>query len=344
MRVVVHVESSHKRGMGHLFRGLHLAGALRAKGDEVIFVMNDDPRSIEIIRSERFDLEVVPIEINYPCSHIGPQGLQCCSEEAVLGKYRPDWWINDRLDTSPEHAKKIIEAGVRLATFDDHGEGGRLAAFNVLAMDLLPSERILNGLYGPEYIILNPGIEKYRLGPSREPKSQKILVTLGGSDTYGVTPRILSTLVQILPSSGIIASCGPNFNHIDELDSLMDRSHQPIELHFSPPDLIGLMAGAEIVICGGGVTLFEAAALGVPALGVANEPHEIPILEWFEKKGFCISLGFWKDKVEDRLCSLLPELLSDHGRLDRMSRMGRTLVDGKGLERIVAIIGSGRHE
>ncbi len=333
MRTVICIEASHQRGMGHLFRGLHLAKALRAAGDEILFAVNDDRRSLEVLHSEGFDAEVVPSYTS------GPDW-----EEGLLRKHRPDWWINDRLDTAAAHAGKIVDSGVMLATFDDHGDGGLSAAFNVLAMDLDPSERMPNGLYGAEYIILDPKIEKYRAAFPACGNPSEILVTLGGSDTYGMTPRVLSALggMQIPPAVGV--SLGPNFNHRETLNSALAKYPGRVRIYDNPSSLVGLVAKAKIILCGGGVTLFEAAALGVPALAIANEPHEIPIVRWFEEKGFCICLGFRENGVESRLSSALPDLLSGSDHLEQMSRTGRSLVDGRGLERIVARIGGDRHE
>jgi spore coat polysaccharide biosynthesis predicted glycosyltransferase SpsG len=333
MRTVICIEASHQRGLGHLFRGLHLAKALRAAGDEILFAVNDDRRSLEILHSEGFDVEVV-------ASYASGSDW----EEGILRKHRPDWWINDRLDTAAAHAEKILGSAVMLATFDDHGHGGLSAAFNVLAMDLKPSERMPNGLYGTEYIILDPEIEKCRAALPVCGNPSEILVTLGGSDTYGMTPRVLSALggMQIPPAAGV--SVGPNFNHREALNSALAKYPGRVRIYDNPSSLVGLIAKAEIIICGGGVTLFEAAALGVPALAIANEPHEIPIVRWFEEKGFCICLGFRENGVESRLSSALPNLLSGSDHLEQMSRTGRSLVDGRGLERIVARIRSERHE
>ena len=319
MRTVICIEASHQRGMGHLFRGLRLAKALRAAGDEILFAVNDDRRSLEILYSEGFDAEAVPSYAS------GPDW-----EEGILRRRRPNWWINDRLDTAAAHAEKVLSSGVMLATFDDHGDGGLSASFNVLAMDLKPLERMPNGLYGTEYIILDPEIQKCRAALPARGAPSEILVTLGGSDTYGMTPRVLSALggMQIPPAACV--SLGPNFNHREALNSALAKYPGRVRIYDNPSSLVRLIAKAEIIVCGGGVTLFEAAALGVPALAIANEPHEVPTVQWFEEKGFCICLGFRENGVESRLSYALPNLLSGSDRLEQMSITGRSLVEREG--------------
>ncbi len=158
----------------------------------------------------------------------------------------------------------------------------------------------------------------------------EILVTLGGSDTYGMTPRVLSALggMQIPPAACV--SLGPNFNHREALNSALAKYPGRVRIYDNPSSLVRLIAKAEIIVCGGGVTLFEAAALGVPALAIANEPHEVPTVQWFEEKGFCICLGFRENGVESRLSYALPNLLSGSDRLEQMSITGRSLVEREG--------------
>src|ERR1039457_1172148 len=152
MRHLICLEASHQRGMGHLFRGLNLARFLRSLGDNVVIAVNEDERAIDLILSADFPIEIYRVfsdEANW--------------EESLISKHAPDWWINDRLHTNLFHSNKITSSGVRLATFDDHGEGAVLAEYNFLAMDLWPTtNHAANALYGPDYMILNPIIGNHR--------------------------------------------------------------------------------------------------------------------------------------------------------------------------------------
>jgi spore coat polysaccharide biosynthesis predicted glycosyltransferase SpsG len=324
MRYVISIEASHERGMGHCFRGLHLATALRRKGDDVIFIINNDELSKEILRQDGFSVEVRP-------SYSDTMDW----ENEVIRMYHPDWWINDRLATTAKHAQKIVAAGINLATFDDHGEGAKYARFNFLAMDPCPSEMNANALYGAKYMILNPEIEKYRNRIEDFGGRHTIFVTLGGSDTYGLTPKVVSSLKRASNDLNISVAVGPNFRTHAELDFAVTGMPSSLRIHRSVSDLICLMAATDIIICGGGVTLFEAAALGIPALTIANEAHEIHIAQWFERNGFGFYNGFRTDYSESRLLTKLTELIASKEMLCDMKRIGKHLVDLGGLQRIV---------
>jgi spore coat polysaccharide biosynthesis predicted glycosyltransferase SpsG len=327
MQFLICLEASHQRGMGHLYRGLNLADALRDHGNRVVIVVNDDARAVEIIRQRGFVTEVVR---SYS------DGLMW--EEPLVKSYTPDWWINDRLDTTPAHGAIIKDSGVRLATFDDHGEGAGLATFNFLAMEPAPVTRRGNALYGPEYIILNPEIgrlrRKERQGPPRN-----LLITLGGSDTYGVTPRVVAALSRLPDEMGVQVAAGPNFRHHRELEAARESAARPVVVMYRVPDLVTVMAEADIVICSGGVTLFEAAALGLPAITIANEPHEITTAAWFEANGTSVYAGFHRDDFCGRLTAGLEGLLSDRERLSRIGEKGKLLVDARGLDRVIGLLG-----
>jgi len=312
--------------MGHLFRGLHLGGALRHDGHHLCFVLNRDDRSLAILQESGFAHEVVE---SY--ADAGWEGR-------IVRKHAPGWWINDRLDTDAGHAHAVTAAGVRLATFDDHGEGAALALHDFLAMDLSPAEIRPNGRYGPDYIILNPAIDEYRLKRSVRANSGLVLVSMGGSDTHGVTPGVVKSLAILKPGVAIHVVTGPNFQHHDELAEAVRVTGASTTIHSQVPDLIGMMADADIVVCGGGVTLFEAAAIGVPALTIANEPHEVPIAEWFARQGFSINMGFHRDDFSGALSQGIARLLADHNARLRMGERGMSLVDTGGTARIILLL------
>ena len=327
MRLILALEASHRRGMGHLFRGLHLAQALRSTGDEVLIVCNSDRRSEEIIRREQFALELVP---SYDCD--------VSWENSLLDKFPPRWWIDDRLNTERSHASRLANAGVSYATFDDHGTGANLAHYNFLAMDPSAEIRAPNGLYGPDYMVLNPVIATYRDRPSASKRELRIVVTLGGSDTYGVTPRAVEAAISLEEPYSLDVVTGPNFRHDRELAALMSKGDKRICVRSFVSNLYELLASADIVICGGGVTLYEVACLGVPAAIIANEPHEVPVAHWFVEKGFGVYAGFHSDRFEAGLSAGLATLLNGRARRDEMARCGKTLVDGKGLSRVVTLL------
>src|SRR6185312_14607042 len=104
-------------------------------------------------------------------------------------------WINDRLDTGLAHAQSVRDAGARLVSFDDRGAGAALADLNIVAFpaseaEKLPGRRVLSG---PGALVLDPAIGALR---RLRTALNSLVVSMGGSDTYGVTVDVARALKQ----------------------------------------------------------------------------------------------------------------------------------------------------
>ncbi|MDV4153137.1 MULTISPECIES: PseG/SpsG family protein [Rhizobium] len=272
------IESSHARGMGHLFRSLTLATELRSRGQSVLFLANDHPNSLKIIRERGFDVALYELAA---VTGWEKDFLEAAAPSSI--------WINDRLNTQLSHSETITRLGAKLVTFDDRGDGAELADINVCAL-LFEKTEGLKGKdvrLGVEYMILNPEIAAYR----RVRQSlASILVTLGGADTYGVTVRVAKWLSS-KPFPVTIVT-GPSFQHMAELEEVVaTAAPDRFKLLNQVPSLAVEMHGHDLAITGGGVTPFEACAAGLPCVVIANEPFEIPVGRALEELGAAFFAG-----------------------------------------------------
>jgi len=254
------IESSHARGLGHLFRSMRLADRLLARGHDVTFVMNrDSGLSADILREKGFE----PILVTFDTlSHW---------EAEIIERTGDRVWVNDRLDTGRDHAERVKAAGLALVTFDDRGAGAALADLHVAAL-ALDQEEYLGGqhvLRGPEFLILAPEIAAHR---RQRVALKKVLVTLGGSDTWGVTPKVMSLLDELGWVATVIV--GPAFEHGALLEQF---SSTRFAVKKNVPSLVAEMDHHDLAVTGGGITPFEAMATGLPCIIIANEDHEVPV-------------------------------------------------------------------
>ena len=91
----------------------------------------------------------------------------------------------------------------------------------------------------------------------------------------------------------------------------------------------------DAVFCAGGITLHEAMAVGTPAFVINQVTHQVPKSQRAEKQGAAINLGMNDLWNENRL----PEILKFNPKtLAKMSQVGKSLIDGKGLKRIADAI------
>ncbi len=316
------IECSHQRGMGHLFRAINLIQTLEKKGKAYALLMNDDENARNILKN----VGISPIIVDL-------HDFSSDWEGKLIREMGMSAWLNDRLDTERATAAHVKEAGLPLFTIDDMGEGAALADGNFASLIFDPAQHIPGKrVYaGCRYLILNPEIARYR----RERQDMdRILVTLGGSDTYGVTLRVIDFLKRWLQRTGlhkeITILLGPGSAIRREAETAL--SGTDFRLVCGVESLIAFFAQFDLAITGGGVTALEAAASGLPCMVIANELHEIQIGQYLEQGGAAVFAGYYQDLEMDKLEKIRTENVAE------MSRRGMAAVDLSGAERICQVI------
>ncbi len=302
------IEASHVRGMGHLFRGLVLAAALERRGAAVRFLVNDEPAAAGILRARGRPFDVVPLD-----------ELEQGWEEALVRRHNVRVWVNDRLQTDARHATRVVEAGATLATFDDYGTGAAFTKLHVAALPaggLVPlGERVLSGL---RYLILDPAIERYR---RLRKKAVRTIVTMGGSDTHGITVDVAKALRECAIEATIVL--GPAFRHEAQLAPYLDAR---FTVKRNVPLLAAELAEHDVAVTAGGITLYEACASGLPCIAIAAESWERNSIEALAKLGACVDAGYRGQF--DRLVFQRPL------QIEAMSSAGMRALDFDGAERV----------
>lgn len=307
------IESSHARGMGHFYRALNLADGLAKAGLPYTFYLNDHAPSRKILDERGVPHRVVDLE-----DFTGEW------EAALIRRDGITLWVNDRLDTDVRHAEKIKATGIPLVTFDDRGTGAAQADLHIAALTFDAQERLAGTklLRGSEYLILNPQITDYtRL----RKQLSSILVTLGGSDTYGVTVKVVQMLKELGLTATIVA--GPAFLHMDMLDEVLTGG---FVLKRGVPSLIEEFYRHDLAITGGGITPFEANASGLPCVVIANELFEIPVGMALQKLGGSLFAGYHE--------SLSSPLFSTELPLEQMSQAGMRNIGLQGTQRVISAL------
>lgn len=307
------IESSHARGMGHFYRSLNLAEALQAAGHASIFYLNEHEPSCRVLAARGWRYRIVNLRdtsSDWPTQLIRQDGIGV--------------WVNDRLDTDLHQAQFVKANAIPLATFDDRGQGAALADLHIAALAFDPQESLAGAvvLRGADYLILNPQVTEF----ARERKAPgSILVTLGGSDTYGVTVKVVNELK--LRGLAATIAIGPGFAHADALAATVTPG---FTVKRGVPSLIEEFSRHELAITGGGITPFEANASGLPCIVVANEQFEIPIGLALQDRGGAVFAG------HHELMQLPTELAALP--LANMSRAGMRSFGPQGTQRVVAAL------
>ena len=299
--------------MGHFYRALNLTEGLAAAGRRCTFYLNDHAPSRELLEARGIAHRTVRLD-----DDVSDWQAQLVEQDGIRV------WVDDRLDTDARHAARVKATGIPLATFDNRGPGAEAADLHVAALCFDPAERLGGGqvLRGVDYLVLNSEIGRHaRLREGL----RSIIVTLGGSDTYGVSLKVIRSLRE--SGLGATVVVGPAFMHLRELEALMTEG---FVLKKGVASMIEEFSRHDLAITGGGITPFEANACGLPCVVIANEIFEIPVGRELERLGGCVFAGHYE--------SLRSPLVRGDLLIAAMSRAGLRNVGTGGTARVVAAL------
>lgn len=288
------VESSHTKGMGHLFRSMNLALCFQAHGQRyVTILLNEHAPSIELLKQREIPFRIIS-------KHERTKNW----EQRIIAECEITLWINDRLDTDKEHASSVKACQIPLITFDDTGSGAPLSDLHIAPLAgnryaNVKGKRVFTDL---RYLILDPELKRYR---RQRKKMNSLLVSLGGSDTHGVVVRVVHILKQLGQMATI--HTGPSFNDHGELERAAgDRFGLVSEI----PSMGALYTQHDLAITGGGITPFEVVATGMPCIVIANESFEIATGRMLEAKKVACFAGYHVDLTFDQLQRMIDAAVS----------------------------------
>ena len=300
------IESSH-RGMGHLFRAITIYDYFAEIGEKAIIIVNNDKKSNVELKRRNIVFATVEDADNYKA--VGD----------ILLRYKVELVIIDKFKSSYEYVEYLNQKNLYIVGIDDYGNGAELFDLHFCPLLFGVNKIGKKVCDDKKYIILNPEINIYRRKRNR---INSILVTMGGTDTYGVTIKLMPVLDGIKIKSDILI--GPGFVNEEEL---INKNNKPTVIK-NVPSLIELFHQYDLLICGGGITAIEANASGLPCIIIANELHEILIGKWLENIGGACFLGYFKNIIEDDLILKINDI-----NISELSNKALGAVDSDGVIR-----------
>jgi spore coat polysaccharide biosynthesis predicted glycosyltransferase SpsG len=312
LRILFRAAAGPRRGFGHLVRCRSLA---RALGVRPLIALRGGPRVIETA-------------VALGCDVV--RG----SASRVLSGLEPDVLIVD--DPIAENARRWIRAARRVGSLvvSIHDLGlGCFDADLVIDGSITRNARARNGvtLAGPKYAVLDPSLGRsVRPQPDdqeRDPYS--VLVALGGGPRAELAHDIAEAIVDANPQARVRIAGG--FVGISREEATRIAWIGPSRsLHEE-------MARASVAVVGGGVSLYEACAHGVAAVGVPVVKAQRPTVAAFVKRG--AARGVIRGRVTPQsVAAECAELLTDEAMRRHMARMGQRLIDGRGAFRAAAAV------
>lgn len=334
-RVLVRVDGSREIGLGHIYRMKSLALGMVQRGASPAFLSLKDDAANGILHST-----------GLPVFKFADGHLQTALTAAVETT-NPDWIIQDTLATKVDDVlfvKSLVNA--RLIHIDDTGAGLEHADLVINSSVFHWGEYAGHGpntklFEGADLMILQNEIETYRRAPrSTSAQVKRVLMGFGGTDTHGVTETVLAGLNGVLKESlDVTVILGPGTEETSDLLKAVANSSHHVVTKRGVANLFAEFHANDLVFCGGGVTLYELATLGIPCLAVACEPHEEKNIAYWQGEGSALRAGFRKALRSD-FTNMVSDLLVDPVRRQVMSEAGRKVMAGSGLQRVLGIFES----
>lgn len=357
-------------------RCLTLGEALRARGDEVQFIVRAHEGNLApTLRARGFPTHLLPSPIGgrdvremggpYPHSHwLGVSeerdAEEClrllgegeCSDLAALRREQAardlDLLVVDHYSLGAPFERALSARFRRIVAIDDladrpHEVDALIDASlrlgepaSALYASLIPPESLL--LSGPKYAILRDEFVDARPAAlsRRDGSLRRLLVSMGGIDADDRTSAILNALRAFMPEK-VDVVMGSRAPALAKVEELVASLPYAAELHVDTPIMARLMSEADLAIGAAGGTAYERACLGLPSLVMGLAENQRTNVVNLVRAGAAIEVS--PDALEGpRLAEMLRALSPE--RMQVMSRAAAALVDGRGTQRILRAIES----
>lgn len=337
--LVIRADANTAIGSGHVMRCLALAQAWQDQGGAVTFVSDVSTSLRERLRSEGIAVRPVTAE---PGSAADAEYLIETARE--LGARHV---VVDGYHFGAVYPKQLKDARLHVLFLDDNGHAKHYYADLVLnqnihdSEDLYPSrEPYTRLLLGTRYALLRREFQPWQ-NWRREISDTgwNVLVTMGGSDPDNVTLKVLRALERARPERvDVRVVVGSGNPHFAELEKAARHLTHTVRLEQNTTDMPALMAWADVAVSAAGSTCWELAFMGLPSIVLVVAENQQAIAANLTQRDAAISLGQAVDTSQDSIASAVLDLLYDTNARRRLSKRGRSLVDGRGAARAVAAL------
>jgi spore coat polysaccharide biosynthesis protein SpsF len=321
--VLIRCDGGGAYGFGHVKRMIALARALRDReGLGCVFAVNGSEAALAPIKAAGFEAHLLD----------GPR--------ADLSRIaaHPDLLLLDCRDGPTRAEVETLNIPFK-AVIDDASER-RLAA-DLAYYPPVPQTALLE--WSGSHCTPRIGWEWALLGltqPPARPRSRSprptLLVSMGGSDPFGLTLKCAQALKRLDPVFRARFVIGPGFQDKSKLARAVVALSPNFETVEGADGLATEFAACDAALVAFGVTAYELAAFGVPAiyLGI-SEDHALSASA-FEAAGMGVSLGLAATAGDADIAKTVWALLNDGGRRREMRAAGLMTIDGQGAARIAA--------
>lgn len=289
-KISFRADASSTIGYGHFVRTLALADMLKDTFDCTFYTTNPSPYQIE--------------ELDAVCRYV------VLHEEEKFDKFLSylngtEIVVLDNYFFTQEYEQSIRKTGAKVVLIDNlhlrHSVADAIIGFAVgLSKESYSVEPYTKLYLGAKYTLLRkPFLEqtKREHKPVSDDRHLKILLSMGGSDMYGISERLIELLCELPNSDRLTVICGDGAR-FDK------QKHEKVRYtgRLTSIEMCQLFSDNDIAILPSSTTTIEALACGIPVLGGYFVDNQLYYYNQCVKRNYII--GFGDLKEEDNLFAI----------------------------------------
>lgn len=326
MKVLFNTEGNKNIGMGALYDCAVLAGKMREKfNPQIKFLLSlDSEKNIENAIFPKYTVERV---------NVNSAGLLLES----IARFNPNIIVHNLLNLKKDYTdglnkfKATVVSISHKSNFKNHSKAD-------IVINLLYSSERVKCLHGPRYAILDnrfAGLVKRTIGHP----AGNLLISFGGADVNNLTLKLIKVLDNLGLNFRVGIVAGAGFGKEKELQKCLNslKNKNKFTIYKRVKNMPELMLSSDLAFVSGGRTICELAATGTPGIAFAQNKLEFGRLKEFKKWGTVLNYGYFP-KNTNKLAVDIKKVILDRSLCEKMSRNGKKLIDGSGVNRIIGAI------
>lgn len=360
VRVAFRVDASSKIGTGHFMRSLTLADALKQRGVQIRFVSRHLPEHLchmLVDKGHQFVLldsiqNVVLLDELAHAQWLGVSQAQDATDSIqALSDRVWDWLIVDHYALDSRWETMLRQTAKQIMVIDDLADRQHdcdvlldqnfYADMQTRYISKVPESCQL--LTGPRYALLRDEFRQLRedIKPCNGPV-KRILIFFGGVDADNYTGHAVEALTEI-EVSGLQVDVVIGSQHPCRVQIQEACAQHGFICHVQTDKMAELMAAADLAIGAGGSATWERCCLGLPALSICVAANQLKQIADAAQEGL-----MYAPQVGEDLAVVIKNhtiaLLENEFLRKLISRRAMQAVDGRGVLRIIGILGCNRIE
>lgn len=318
--IIIRADGGKGIGMGHLVRTSALAKEL-SKMQEILFICDSAYKEgKDFLETQGFHtiLSDNPLE--------------------TLLSYSADCILTDSYRIDLNYVSKVREKFNFVGYIDDNVLLQYKADFiinqNFGAESLDYSKcEVKDLLLGTQYLLLREDFRK-QVNYKLTDKVEHILLTVGGSDLYNYTDKLLSFIYELSFNFHVVI--GPVFPYKKQLiEAYKNKGNIIFEIE---PNMNNLIKKCDLAISSGGTTLYELGVIGVPTIGYVFIDNQEGGTKRMAQTGLLRYIGHINTLTKQILQDCILDLSRDKVQREKMSTQCKERFNPFGVESIVQYI------